>query len=70
MSDTTALADVTREIQRTHPSAVYIGVAKGNHRAARFGLVLEFRVPYGEAVYGWRDDVSGDVVVSQDLPPS
>jgi len=61
-------AEITQELHKTHPAAMYVGIVKMSHRVARFGIVLEFRVPGGAVVYGWRDDVSETVVVSNKLP--
>jgi len=63
-------ADVSRAIHEAFPDAIYIRVAKGEYPSARFGLALEFRVPYGDAVNRWPDDVWGGVVVSSKPPPT
>ncbi len=62
-------AEITQELHKTHPGAVYVGVTKMDHRLSLFGIVLEFKVPNGSRVYGWRDHVSETVVVSDKLPP-
>jgi hypothetical protein len=62
-------AQVARLVNEQHPGTMYVGIVKTQHRNVRFGLVLEFRTYDRKPLYGWRDDVSDTVVISEALPP-